>query len=902
MNNYLHDLIQLARKELETYKLNSQDFGKINALFIKKLLDENSFNYLFIQLTETKKLYLPVVSVSFLFLYEKNYQINIETEFEIGDIICDKRDKHSYQIEENNTTIPHSSENGYKLIYKYIEKRVNKYTDKKCNQGTRYIPNSQFKINNYIKIIDHTHKKYDFSKLLDFLKHLSIEEILADFNYKIAIICHKQEFINDLRHTDWHKAIPYRYLTKDGKAEDNLPINPLIYIASDYQAIREHIFDKGEQLELVIFFDKYNDADTISKDIRQGKLKKCLFIGEDECQIKHDNLLTWRWTPEECRYFYPQDFPMAEILPIYVQNRELLKAIQKFIEDIEEIEQQYIIQLSALKYYAKRALLTVVPEIDNISIKEFLFDDLYSAGLDTEEIDEYAELFEDSYQDIFKQIQYSNNSKAITIETLNKSNVFKTNFDYLIVSKQHKDSWQQLLPDKKILTYREWQKNKGKQKKVLFLGLYGYTHYKTMQNSHDSISILIYADSEEQNAFEYYQEKYKLELDNEYHSEDREKLSGINYPIPRIKKEQTINESVFFEDIKREDIIAKLRNNEREEVFKKFIFKDNPEEILAISRYVLIKENDNLTRIRLSNVREGDEIGIYDNINKDKLDSVATEQQKQVINKCKEYAKQWKEALFQLYRSNYFNAEEKLLADLKNKGADITHINTLNRWLDRNDKMLFPTKTKNLTAIIELVNDNSLNEKSKEIHKARRLYRSITIALGQDFSHAITTYITSNQKTELLKRFSDADIQKILKENIPIKKVVKIIEPDESFEPITLIEANSNKDSDKLTQEEETMTNEELDTLKQESEDLEQQAESLNNNVDILELDISGISEKLEAVIKENQELREKVQKLTDKLQEAEGKIDSLATTQKHHHNAIKKLIDAFKSLKGSLK
>ena len=310
----------------------------------------------------------------------------------------------------------------------------------------------------------------------------------------------------------------------------------MIYIASDYQTIREHIFDKGEKLEAVIFFDKYNDAETISKDIREGQLKKCIFIGEDDLQFKHDSLLKWRWTPEECHYF-SKDFPLAKIMPVYVENIQLLNAINKFIADIEEIEQQYTVQLSSLKYYAKKALLTVIPEIDDLSIKEFLFDNLDSAGLDKEDIDDYIDIFQDSYQDIIKQIEFSKNTKAQRIATVN--------FDYLVVSKNYKSDWQQQLSTKKtVLTYREWKKNPDKNKKVLFLGLYGYSHYQTMKNSYDNIFILIYSDSYEQKAFESYQNRYDGELEDEYHSKDREALCGKPYPIPR--KERLTDTPVFF--------------------------------------------------------------------------------------------------------------------------------------------------------------------------------------------------------------------------------------------------------------------------------------------------------------------------------------------------------------------
>ncbi len=71
-HTYLQSLIDLAEQKLGAYELDAEGFEKINTFFIKKALNEENTN-LFIQLAETKKLYLSVISASFLFMYEKNY-------------------------------------------------------------------------------------------------------------------------------------------------------------------------------------------------------------------------------------------------------------------------------------------------------------------------------------------------------------------------------------------------------------------------------------------------------------------------------------------------------------------------------------------------------------------------------------------------------------------------------------------------------------------------------------------------------------------------------------------------------------------------------------------------------------------------------------------------------------
>jgi hypothetical protein len=51
---YLQNLVDSAKKELEIYKLYAQKFGKINTLFIKKILERDEA-HLFIQLPKAKK-------------------------------------------------------------------------------------------------------------------------------------------------------------------------------------------------------------------------------------------------------------------------------------------------------------------------------------------------------------------------------------------------------------------------------------------------------------------------------------------------------------------------------------------------------------------------------------------------------------------------------------------------------------------------------------------------------------------------------------------------------------------------------------------------------------------------------------------------------------------------------
>lgn len=212
--NYL-DLIELATKELEAYKIDTKEFELINTLFIKKILEEDNAN-LFIQVKDCKKLYLPVIHAIFLLIYKKNDLQNIKNEFEIGDLIYWEQQNKTYTVTGKNTE-------QYTLIREYDE--TDKYGVIEHQEEIAHPRIIDCK-DGYIKVSCKIDRRKNFEPLRDLLKkHLNITQLIAYPIYKIAIICCK-ELITELRQSNLHQAIPYRYLTKNGTEEELLPDIP----------------------------------------------------------------------------------------------------------------------------------------------------------------------------------------------------------------------------------------------------------------------------------------------------------------------------------------------------------------------------------------------------------------------------------------------------------------------------------------------------------------------------------------------------------------------------------------------------------------------------------------------------------------------------------------------------
>ena len=115
-----------------------------------------------------------------------------------------------------------------------------------------------------------------------------------------------------------------------------------------------------------------------------------------------------------------------------------------------------------------------------------------------------------------------------------------------------------------------------------------------------------------------------------------------------------------------------------------------------------------------------------------------------------------------------------LLDNLKNKGLSITTESTLQNWTKVESNVKFPQKPKDLLVLKKEINSDYLNENFGEIRKNRSAYNGIMIALGRDFSDEISDYIRINKKGELLKQFSEQQIQQFVNQNAK-ERIIKTI-------------------------------------------------------------------------------------------------------------------------------
>ena len=361
--------------------------------------------------------------------------------------------------------------------------------------------------------------------------------------------------------------------------------------------------------------------------------------------------------------------------------------------------------------------------------------------------------------------------------------------DIIIVPSILRNAWNDIrylykrLSNTKIYSFNEFLKNEedfDEVQNIFVLSIFGfsckfYEIVRLLSQTTHKINYILYP--EEINIFQNVMNNINNIYLNEYMSEDRKFLSGIDFVIEEEKK--LIHEKI--EDIYSEyseEILSHgyLYSNQVNYV----IVFDNLEieEIEGNKTIILEKVQEEPRKEQVSNLMIGDRIRIYENTDRKKLFILAKEEDDEGrLDEILSYSKFWKESLLKFFNNvdDIFYHEESLLNELKSNGAKLK-LPTLRNWLDLDNDNLFPNQISNLRAIQKTVNNSEFDSAFKDILKSRKLYRSIMISLGHNLSDELNEYILSkkNIKGEFLEKFSDNQIDSFLNHNAPLRTIKKI--------------------------------------------------------------------------------------------------------------------------------
>lgn len=793
ITNYLKALIEKSKKELnkdyDFSGFNFTDFELINSFLIDRTLNDKTFSLLINN--PEKKLksdyYVPAILSAAISLFYQNY-IDDSTVYQLGDIVQDKKGRR-YEIVEKN-------DGKYVLSYPIPSGKGTKYENEERIKN--YIITTADLTKRKVKIKFDAYRKF-FDKIFKIGNYLP-----SKFIYKSVIIVEKKDFLRAVKKSnicelDFHRSLPFKYISKPGSESDNLPIESMIYLVPDYESFKEFVLTKNERIDTIIFIgaNKYKPEvlRDVKRDIRREVIRNAIFIGKDDIEDFKD-LKKWSWTLPELNNF--NELTNYQLEKIEVEAPKYMENIDEFKSFIDHLEKEYTVELNSIFKFNRYLFSLVIPDFDSrlknqteyirISFKrelESLFKEkFFNLNIDpNEKIKCALELFEKILLNLpltkFEKLQ-----QLEKIDILLVPNFFQEIWCEEISKHSHHKKLKRI----KILNPKEFFDNENDYttpKDICLLTIFGYNINpyelvkKLCQVSH-KIHFLLYKPEIE--ILEKLLSKYKTELMREYQSADRFELTGIEYPKIEDDISDVIEKFYQIEDKDRKN----YEYDQTEQIYYQLDFEKNFESLkLDGSKSVLLETTQKKRKEKVSNLIVGDKVRIYDNATKEQLFQIALSEDKEGrFSEIDKYSKIWKSCLkeyFDLAASkNLLYQIEDLMDELQRNGSTLKNMTTLKKWLNKNDKERFPASIINLIALKKTITNEVLNENFEQIKKSRKLYRSIMIALGRDLSDEIMDYIisNSNNKGKILSKFTNEEIISFVNQSAPLKtiKQIEIIE------------------------------------------------------------------------------------------------------------------------------
>lgn len=776
---YLYELKKKCRESLQReYNLDQFDFSDfkiINAFLINKVIFDNDINLLIniLDKKERIKLYVPAILITAIFSFYKNYIHNLDYPYlpSVGEIV-QQRGRRLKVVEI-------TKEKRYRL--QSIDKQ--KTSQEIDEEGIKTFFVTTGDLSERI-----VRQKFDlYKELFDSIFSGIGNKLPSKFEHKSVIVA-KKEIIDELKEfkidsKKIYSSIPFQYISKRNKRNENLPIDPMIYIVNDYDTVRDFVFKEDNvKLDTLIFIGetKYKDwLISIEKDLKRGKFNNVIFIGESDIN-SFPNLYKWNWKSPELEKLNNVEAGPADI--IEVENESLSPSLKEFDELVKKIELDFNIELKDLHRHIRRLFPLVIPFPES-RMKSQIINHRKFFERECEEIlqDQFYRVNED-YRASYSQLKvcYNKILQAIGDDSGKMDELLKSKKFSLVVPKDLKQTWEEEigkldLKKVKIISYEEFKKMPGENpKKVFFLAFYGNEFLKTILNSQHNISILLY--KEEKERFDVYLHRFKRELEKEFSSSDRKKLCEIDYPKESpVEEISDMIERHYHDDV--ENSIDHYDCCQTVSIDYKITFADGECRILDSHRSVILLKGGQKRNERIFNLIEGDEVIIYENTTREQLYDIAVKEDKEGrFQQIEKDSKTWKLLLREFFQHVCIGDFEKLYELLKENRLSLKSEATLKRWLSEEDREKFPASIKNLLAVKKTINNLELDEKFDSIKRSRKSYRSIMIALGKDMSSEIMGYIITEPKVKgkILAQFSDTQISKFIDANAP-KRIIKEI-------------------------------------------------------------------------------------------------------------------------------
>ena len=626
---------------------------------------------------------------------------------------------------------------------------------------------------------------------------------------KVVIVASKKEFLSSIP-----SCIPFQYINKGGEVYPDTSFDPILYVVNDFTTAKEFIFDKELEVDTIIFLgdNKYKTTTAISRLYRQGKFKRCVFIGTEDIEsADRFKVLKWNWTLPETKHFY--NVTKSQINTIRIPHPELSNSILDYIKTVDKAEEQneHLINLKKSLRFIRKIYPTTALINERINSRA---NDIFN-----EFEKEVEDLFQDEYQSIDKDYkpdfeQLRNQFKKIIGFVKNdnvKADWFKNQakqIDYIVVPKIIKSFWEkeiekclqtQYIPSKvksladlnniqpkeqflqfykglkstQVITLREFEQKEADNKQYLFLSFYGYGVFpETLLEKiylKNAVSIILLYE-EEYKAFQYHLLKFNERTIKELRSADREELVGIKYSEPINVSTENIDEWIKF-------LIdsESFKFSKKEEIRYEITFVEEPKKIKERESKNVYVEGYEEQHKEISQLKNGDRVRIYQNPDIEILhDIIKMTDEKELFSRVDKFSILWKSCL-----KNYLNSKVttytlgNLFDELVANGLSVSK-NQLENWLHHDNKTKFPKRKIDFSAIVKTVNNEELNVNWKFIMETSKEYLGTLNYKGRKFADEIENYIITEEKGEMLSWLSDKHIERIITIGAPLRTIKEI--------------------------------------------------------------------------------------------------------------------------------
>jgi hypothetical protein len=631
----------------------------------------------------------------------------------------------------------------------------------------------------------------------------------AKHEAKVIIIASKKDFLSFIP-----SCIPFQYINKRGDIYPDTPFDPILYVANDIATAKEFIIDKNFEVDTIIFVgdNKYKTTTAISRLYRQGKIKRCVFIGTEDIESTDKfKVLKWNWTLPEIKHFY--NATNSQVNTIRVLHTELSESILEYIKIIDASEQQneHLINLKKALRYIRRIYPTTALNNERIKsrandiFKEFekeveeLFQDEYQS-IDKDYKSDFG-LLKDQFRKIIGLIKNENakaewfKNKAKDVDYIVVPKVIKSYWDkeiknclqsqYAITkvksladlnSIQHKEQsmpFYKGLKDTQIITLKEFEQKEADNKRYLFISFYGNGVYsetllERIYAKNVISEILLY--EEEYKAFQYHIYKFNERTIQEFRSADREELTGIKY-----SEKQSFNTEDIDEWIKFLIDSEGFKLSKKEEIRYEITFEEENRKIREReSKNVYVEEHEEHHK-EIKDLKKGDKVRIYQNPDINTLhEIIKLYDENELFSRVENFSILWKSALKNYLQGKEFtftitNLFEELLSNGLSDSKD-----RLEEWLLPGNQTKFPKRKIDFSAIVKTVNNDELNNKWKIIMETSKEYLGTLNHKGRKFAEEIDIYILSGEKGEMLDWLNKDEIEKIIDAGAPLRTIKEI--------------------------------------------------------------------------------------------------------------------------------